>query len=161
MHGRVNLPVDSKEAGRSGERKLVIITIAITASYILFTFPIMIYITGYADTLPDRCSGNHPKEVLRGVGNALQLLEHVIHIGFLVGLNRRFRKELKILLGFQDSTGESGIDNHCTEENGEEREHKKRGKLAPSPSPNLTSSTPTRLTLTQDLCLSTYDNTAT
>ncbi|KAK8375484.1 hypothetical protein O3P69_008370 [Scylla paramamosain] len=153
VQGRVNLPVGIKTPGRSGERKLVIITIAITASYILFTFPIMIYITGFAEALPDRCGGNHPKEVLRAVGNTLQLLEHVIHIAFLVGLNSRFRKELKILLRLEKRAD----DDYCHEQDGEKEEPKSRSKLAPPHSFNTHSTTPTPPTLTQDLSLSTAD----
>lgn len=145
VQGRVNLPVGSQTPGKNGERKLVIITIAITATYILFTLPIMIYITGYAEALPNRCSGNHPTEVLRGVGNVLQLLEHVIHIAFLVGLNSRFRKELKILLRLEERSGGCGVDNYGAEKDGETGEHKS-GKLAQS-----------QPTLTQNLGASTID----
>lgn len=149
VQGRVNVPVGSQTPGKSGELKLVIITIAITATYILFTFPIMVYITGYAEALPDRCSGNHPKEVLRGVGNVLQLLEHVIHIAFLVGLNSRFRKELKIILRLEKRTEDSGVDNYGAMENGVKGEQIKSSKLALS-----------RPTLTQDLATSNNDVTA-
>ena len=154
VQGRVNLPVGSKMPGRSGERKLVIITIAITASYILFTFPIMIYITGFAEEVPNRCGGNYPKEVLRAVGNTLQLLEHVIHIAFLVGLNSRFRKELKILLLLEKRADD---DDYCYDQDGEKGEPKDSRKLAPPASFNTHSTTPTPHNLTQDLHLSTAD----
>lgn len=42
---------------RSGERTLVTATIAITASFILLTLPITIFITIYAKYLKDRCTG--------------------------------------------------------------------------------------------------------
>lgn len=150
VQGRVNLPVGSKMPGpgKSGERNLVIITIAITACYILFTFPIMIYITGFAEAVSNRCGGNHPKEVLRAVGNTLQLLEHVLHIAFLVGLNSRFRKEIKILLWLEER---ADGDDHCQDQDGEKGEAKNSGKLAPPVSFNTHSTTPTPPTLTQDL----------
>ncbi|KAG7156107.1 cysteinyl leukotriene receptor 2-like [Homarus americanus] len=102
MRGRVNFPATGHGTGRSGERTLVITMIAITASYILLTLPITVYIMAYATYVVNRCSEEYPKEVLRAVGNCLQLFEHVIHIVFLVGLNNGFRKELKILLHLEE-----------------------------------------------------------
>lgn len=49
-------------------------------------------------------SGYHPQEILRGVGNILQLLEHVIHIFFLMGLNHGFRRELRVLFGLEKAS---------------------------------------------------------
>lgn len=164
MQGRVNLPAGSQTPGGSGERNLIIITIAITISYVLFTIPIMIYITGFAGAEPDRCSANHPKEVLRAVGNSLQLLEHVIHIFFYIGLNRPFRKELKYLLRLEERPEEGlgaaggakshyGADEECLE-----RGQRKGNSLElPRASPTLPSSTQSRQTLTQDLAASKDD----
>ncbi|XP_042224141.1 uncharacterized protein LOC121868003 [Homarus americanus] len=103
IRGRVNFPATGNGSGRSGERTLVITMIAITASYILLTLPITVYIMAYATDVVNRCSGEHPKEVLGAVGNCLQLFEHVIYIVFLVGLNKGFRKELKILLHLEEN----------------------------------------------------------
>lgn len=158
MQGRVNLPVSSQTPGSSGERNLIIITIAITVSYALFTFPIMVYITGYAGPEPDRCSAYHPKEVLRAVGNSLQLFEHVIHIAFYIGLNRPFRKELKYLLRLEERPEEGlgaavgakshyGADEECLERG----QGKGNSLELPRTSPSLPSSTQSRQTLTQDL----------
>lgn len=97
VRGRITFPA-AQESARGGEKTLIATTIAITASYILLTFPITVYIMGYNTHVDNRCSGRHPKEVLRAVGNVLQLLEHVVHIVFLIGLYHGFRRELKILL---------------------------------------------------------------
>ncbi|XP_069156306.1 probable G-protein coupled receptor B0563.6 isoform X2 [Procambarus clarkii] len=96
--GRVNFPTTAEGSRRAGERTLVITVISITASYILLTLPIIIYVMNYAKHHSDRCYGNHPKEVLRAIGNSFQILEHTIHIIFFLGLNHGFREELKILL---------------------------------------------------------------
>lgn len=102
VRGRVRHPkTQGKAAGRS-EKKLIFIMIAITASYILFTLPITLYIMVFAKKTENRCSGEHPQEVLRGVGNVFQLIEHIIHVLFLVVLNHGFRKEIKILLRLEE-----------------------------------------------------------
>ncbi|XP_050687056.1 uncharacterized protein LOC126980826 [Eriocheir sinensis] len=157
MQGRVNLPAGSQTPGGSGERNLIIITIAITISYALFTLPIMIYITGYAGPEPDRCSAYHPKEVLRAVGNSLQLFEHVIHIAFYIGLNRPFRNELKYLLRLEErpeeglGSGRSQESLRADEECLERGQRKGNSLELPRASPSLPSSTQSRQTLTQDL----------
>lgn len=110
--GRLSFPSSSHP---NAERNLVTITICITLSYVFLTLPIVIYITAFASKLDDRCSGYHSKEVLRAVGNCLQLLEHIIHVIFMAGLNSAFRKELKVFLrlekssvGKEDSAGVAG-----------------------------------------------------
>lgn len=170
VQGRVNIPMGSQTQGGGGERHLIVITIAITISYALFTFPIMVYITGYAGATKDRCSAYHPKEALRGVGNTLQLFEHVIHILFYLGLNRHFRKELKYLLRLEERPEEGseglgaaagakshyGADEECVE-----RGQKKGNNLElPKASPSLQSSTQSQQTLSQDLDASGDDTTA-
>lgn len=166
--GLVNLPVGSQTNGKNGERRLAIITVAITASYVLFTIPIMIYITGFASYVENRCSDNHPKEVLRAVGNTLQLFEHIIHIAFYVGLNERFRKELKYLLrlaerpeeaaeGLGDAIGgmtHYGADGECMEKGQRKGNHLELAQASPSSHSN----TPSQPTLSQDLNASTYEN---
>ncbi|XP_042209520.1 uncharacterized protein LOC121857500 [Homarus americanus] len=91
--GKINFP--SGHIGkRNGERNLIITMIAMTASYIIFTTPITIYLTFYADK---RCTDS-PEENLRHIGNSLQLFEHVTHIVFLIALNTKFRKQIRIIL---------------------------------------------------------------
>ncbi|XP_045594840.1 probable G-protein coupled receptor B0563.6 isoform X2 [Procambarus clarkii] len=101
---RIRFPATKKR--RSGEKALAIITIAMTASYIILTLPITIYLTYYAELLPNRCHCDYPYELFRHIGNTLQLLEHVLHILFLVTLNHKFRRELKILLHLEVRTKE-------------------------------------------------------
>ncbi|KAK4304564.1 hypothetical protein Pmani_023444 [Petrolisthes manimaculis] len=101
--GRLSFPSASHP---NAERNLVTITICITFSYIFFSFPILVYITAFASKLEDRCSGLHSKEILRAVGNCFQLLEHIVHVFFMAGLNLAFRKELKVFLRLDQSTVE-------------------------------------------------------
>lgn len=158
IQGRVNLPGCSQTPGRTGERKLVVITVVITACYVLFTFPIMVYITGYAKAVDDRCSGSHPKEALRAVGNTLQLFEHVIHIAIYVGLNPRFRKELMSLLGMERAEeGGGGVDGRGRAKNQYEadgrnvEEGQRTGTESSRASPSLHSTVQSRPNLSQDL----------
>ncbi|XP_053649305.1 probable G-protein coupled receptor B0563.6 [Cherax quadricarinatus] len=97
VRGRINFPTTTQGSSRSGEKTLIITMISITASYILLVLPITIYITGYAEYREDRCTGRLSQEILRAVGNCLQIFEHSIHIFFLAGLNHGFRDEMKIL----------------------------------------------------------------
>ncbi|KAK3850424.1 hypothetical protein Pcinc_042873 [Petrolisthes cinctipes] len=101
--GRLSFPSASHP---NAERNLVTITICITFSYIFFSLPIVVYITAFASKLDDRCSGLHSKEILRAVGNCFQLLEHIVHVFFMAGLNSAFRKELKVFLRLEQSTVE-------------------------------------------------------
>lgn len=105
VRGRITFP-GTQEFGKGGERTLIATTIAITATYILFTFPITVFIIGYNTHLEDRCSGGYAREILRAVGNVFQLLEHIVHILFFIGLYHGFRRELKILL-FLEKRGEA------------------------------------------------------
>lgn len=107
VKGRVRHPkTQGKAAGRS-EKKLIFIMIAITASYILFTLPITLYIMVFAKKTENRCGGEHPQEVLRGVGNVFQLIEHIIHVLFLVVLNHGFKQEIKIMMGLVEAPARS------------------------------------------------------
>ncbi|KAK4290233.1 hypothetical protein Pmani_036854 [Petrolisthes manimaculis] len=120
--GRLSFPSASHP---NAERNLVTITICITFSYIFFSLPIVVYITAFASKLEDRCSGLHAKEILRAVGNCFQLLEHIVHVFFMAGLNSAFRKELKVFLRLDQSTVEK--ENYVGGTIGEE-EVSRRGK---------------------------------
>lgn len=98
--GRLSFPSSSHP---KAERNLIIITICITLSYVFLSLPIVVYITAFASKLDDRCSGLHSKELLKAVGNCSQLLEHIVHVMFMVGLHAAFRKELKIFLRLDKS----------------------------------------------------------
>lgn len=102
IRGRLSFPSSSHP---KAERNLIIITICITLSYVFLSLPIVVYITAFASKLEDRCSGLHSKEILRAVGNCLQLLEHIIHVIFMAGLNSAFRKELKVFLRLENNVG--------------------------------------------------------
>ncbi|XP_063850041.1 uncharacterized protein LOC135094150 [Scylla paramamosain] len=98
----------NRRQARNSERVLVATVIAMTASYVVLTLPITIFLTAFAGTDTDRCSSPSPEETLRHVGNIFQLLEHVLHAVFLVLINPRFRRETLRLLGCRDSPGGEG-----------------------------------------------------
>lgn len=98
----------SRRVTRNSERILVATVIAMTASYILLTLPITIFLTGLADTGTERCLYSSPEETVRHVGNVLQLLEHVIHIFFLFFINPRFKREMLYQLRCREFPGEEG-----------------------------------------------------
>ncbi|XP_050689020.1 uncharacterized protein LOC126981626 [Eriocheir sinensis] len=120
--GRVKLPraqgeVEAKaskvEAGKQRQLKknkqekvLVATAIAMTASYVVMTMPITIFLTGYAKPNATRCTESSPEENLRHVGNITQMLEHVLHGVYLLLINPSFRKELLCLLRCRKSTSE-------------------------------------------------------
>uniref|UniRef100_A0A0P4WI41 G-protein coupled receptors family 1 profile domain-containing protein n=1 Tax=Scylla olivacea TaxID=85551 RepID=A0A0P4WI41_SCYOL len=98
----------NRRQARNSERVLVVTVIAMTASYVVLTLPITIFLTALAGADTDRCSSPSPEETLRHVGNIFQLLEHVLHAVFLVLINPRFRRETLRLLGCRDSSGGEG-----------------------------------------------------
>ncbi|KAG0711113.1 putative G-protein coupled receptor [Chionoecetes opilio] len=98
----------ARQKKRNKEGILVATVIAMTASYVLFTLPITIFLTGFADTGTDRCKYYNPKEMLRHMGNTLQVVEHVLHIFFLVLINPRFRREMLSLVRCRGATTEEG-----------------------------------------------------
>ena len=93
----------SRRMMRNSERILVVTVIAMTASYVLLTLPITIFLTALANTGTERCVTSSPEETLRHIGNILQLLEHVLHVFFLFLINPRFRRETLYLLRCRES----------------------------------------------------------
>lgn len=80
------------------EKVLVVTAIAMTASYVVMTMPITIFLTSFASANDCRCEKPSPEETLRHVGNILQLTEHILHSIYLFLINRCFRRELLCLL---------------------------------------------------------------
>ncbi|KAG0727388.1 putative G-protein coupled receptor B0563.6 [Chionoecetes opilio] len=98
----------AQQTKRNKEGILVATMIAMTASYVLFTLPIAIFLTGFADTGTERCKYYNPKEMLRHIGNILQLAERVLHIFFLLLIYPRFRREMMSLVRRRSATTEEG-----------------------------------------------------
>ncbi|KAG0724221.1 hypothetical protein GWK47_041085 [Chionoecetes opilio] len=98
----------AQQTKRNKEGILVATVIAMTASYVLFTLPLAIFLAGFADTGADRCKYYSPKEMLRHMGDILQLAERVLHIFFLLLIYPRFRREMMSLVRGRGATIEKG-----------------------------------------------------
>ncbi|XP_050689128.1 uncharacterized protein LOC126981726 [Eriocheir sinensis] len=101
------------------EKVLVATAIAMTASYVVMTMPITIFLTGYAKSNDNRCTESSPAETLRHVGNIAQILEHVLHGVYLLLINPSFRQELLCLLQCKKSPddGHSSVDHSLSNGN--------------------------------------------
>lgn len=91
------------------ENVLVATAIAMTASYVVLTMPITIFLTGYAAASDSRCKEPSPRETLRHVGNIAQILEHVLHGVFLFFINPCFRQEMLCLLQCKKSPRDESL----------------------------------------------------
>ncbi|XP_050716042.1 formyl peptide receptor-related sequence 6-like isoform X2 [Eriocheir sinensis] len=92
------LAVVTKRVKVPREKMLVATAIVMTASYVVMTMPITIFLAGYAAANDNRCTESSPKETLRHIGNITQILEHVLHGVYLLLINPSFRQELICLL---------------------------------------------------------------
>lgn len=81
--------------------------IVMASSYIVFMLPLSFYCVTFTESLSDPCCNYYPQQLFLDVGISLQILEHVIHMLFLLLLNCKFRKEVRIFLHLEDGASNS------------------------------------------------------
>ncbi|KAK7077088.1 hypothetical protein SK128_007498 [Halocaridina rubra] len=109
---RLNSPASCLRKKKMNEFRVTLTSIAITGSFIVCTFPNTVFVVWFSENVENQCYGHH--EVFRGVANILQLLEHVVHIVFLVMLNPSFRCELFCLLTCKSAPDIQSDDNQSS-----------------------------------------------
>lgn len=90
---------------KNKEKRLVMTMIAMSTSYIVLMLPITIYLSLSINAPHDHCCEYYPLLMFRDVGDVFQLIEHVIHMFFLLALNDKFKRELKVIMRFEKPTG--------------------------------------------------------
>lgn len=121
ISGRVKLPrakaaeveADMHRSFNTNKQETVLVatSLAMTASYVVMTIPIAIFLSCYAEFNDNRCTESTPKETLRHIGNIFQILEHILHSVYLFLINPSFRQGLISLFQCKKENHNSTLSN--------------------------------------------------